>query len=130
MYGRIFFIFLLLGWYVGSYLTESEISEVMFNLETRFEEPQVDSVSQNTFLGKSVNYLVQGFGILAIGFLGLGFWIYQLFPIPFYLAEPIVLFLFFDVIFFGILSYFLINGLFAVILLFLERIGLLKIGGK
>ncbi len=130
MIGKIFTLVLLIGWSLGAFVTtEEKFNESFKNLIAEFEERE-PTKTENWDLGVSIDFMFKGFGLAAIGFLAMGVFVYQIFPIPPELITPILLFLVLDLFLFGLLSYFLFNFLFAGLLLLLEKTGLVNWGGK
>lgn len=128
--GRMFTLFLLIGWSIGGVITsEAEFSEVVSESVITFQEFESGKTGHWALI-LGIDYMVEGFGIAAIGFLAFGVFIYSLFPVPVEFIMPIFLFFVFDLILFGLLSYFLINGLFVLLFLGIEKTGLINWGER
>lgn len=120
----------VLGWAIGGFITsEVEFNEAFEKTILYFQEYN-STEADNWALGLSINYMVEGFGIAAIGFVAMGVFIYQMFPVPIEFVDPIAAFVLLDLLFLGIFSYLLFNGLFALILLAIEKTGLVNWGEK
>ena len=133
MIGRIFTVLLIMGFMiVGHGASFEELQVINDNVQENLENKEFNTSS--IYLSTGLNNILKGFGQAAVGFVYVGGWIYELFPVPEEYVDPIGLFFFFDWVLLGILSYiFIYLGMklfFAGFLLLIEKVGLINWGGR
>lgn len=130
MIGKVFTFAMIIGWSIGSLVTSAP--EFNFAFEDAKAELQKFETTKfsNWSLGVAFDYWVEGFGLAAIGFVAFGIFLYSIFPVPEIFVVPIAFFFIIDIILFGILSYFFIRVGFMLILLAIEKTGLINWGER